>query len=599
MDHIGKHYKKLVVITGVLFFSILLIFSWIFYKERILSFDPAFFAFQMIDSHNYSIALGRWGAIFSEILPLAALRQNCSMETFLRLFSIAPIINYVIVFLIIVALKNYRAAIALMLALCLGFRHAFYYTTAELYFGIALSILLWAIVSPEKEYSSAIKKWIALFASLLLIYVMSYLHQLTVFAIIFILIAEFISNNRYKDTQLWILFGATIIWFYIRIFVLTSTEYESEKIPTPDVFIEQLPFIRYSPSGMHFKHFAKHEIWPLFITFFITWIYLFKMKKWLYFIFLPCFSVAFLILILITYYKGESPMMYENYYTVFGVFAGVSFAYVLYNNVKEKWRLLWILPLLAISLSGIHSAHASLTKRVDYLDRLVSYGRKQEKKKFLVSSQNFPWQYGWVDWAVPFETTLYSAIAGPDSVVTCYVESDMEEHNDLLNKENVFLGPKWAITWFESHHLQKEYFHFPSSGYMKLNSSQADSAFHESEFNKENILITPLKDVYYSDADSFIVAEIKIKNLSEKKLASIPSANNPVFLSYHVYDKEGNKLIADGKRTPLETDVIGECIQSIMVTLPKEKGKYIVEVDLVTENKRWWEINSRFDLVVR
>ncbi|MCE3277836.1 MAG: hypothetical protein K0S44_27 [Bacteroidetes bacterium] len=598
MGYIEKNYKKLVIITGCLFFSYFLFLSWIYYKERVLSFDPAFFAFQIIDTQNYSIALGRWGAIFSQILPLIALKSNCSMETFLRLFSIAPIINYIIVFLIIIALKNYRAAIALMLVLCLGFRHAFYYTTAELYFGLALSVLFWAIIAPEKEYDTAIKKWLALLFSIVLIYIMSYLHQLTVFAIVFILIWEFISGNKYKDVRLWMIFAAASIWFYIRIFVLTNTEYESEKIPSLSVFIEQLPFIRYSPSGMYFKHYAKYEIWPLFLVFFISWIYLFKMKKWLNVLFLPAFSIAFLVLILITYYKGESALMYENYYTVFGVFAGIAFMYVLYNNVSEKWRLLWIIPLLVISVHGIHNAHASFTKRVDYLDRLVSEGRKHEKKKFLVSSQNFPWQYGWVHWALPFETTLYSAIAGADSVVTCFVTPEIDKYDSLINKENVFLGPEWAVTWFESHHLKQNYFRFPSSGYAKLNTSQADSAFHESDFDKGNILIKPLQDTYYSDADSFIVAEIEITNLLYKTFASIPKGNNPVFLSYHI-EQGGKTVVFDGKRTPLEADLKGKIIQSIMVTLPEKKGDYTVEVDLVTENKRWWEIRSKFKLIVR
>jgi hypothetical protein len=416
---------------------------------------------------------------------------------------------------------------------------------------------------------------------------------------LFVIIAEFIGNKRFKDTHLWIVFAVTIIWFYIRIFVLTNTSYESEKIPTVSVFIEQLPFIRYSPSSIYFKYFAKHELWPLFLTFFVSWIYLAKMKKWLYFIFLPVYSIGFLILILITYYKGESALMYENYYTVFGVFAGVSFAYVLYNNVREKWRLIWVVPLLVISLCGIYSAHHSLTKRVDYIDRLVSFGRKQQKKKFLLSAQNFPWQYGWVNWSLPFETSLYSAIDHPDSVVTFFETTDMNKYDSLLNKENVFLGPDWAVTWFESHHLRKQYFHFPSTGYEKLNTFQTDTSFHDDVFNKTNILIKPQQDVYYSDADSFIVAEIGIKNLTEKKLASIPSGPNPTFLSYHVYDIEGNMVNRDGRRTPLEMDVIGNSIQSLMVTLPEKKGTYTIEVDLVSENKRWWEINSRFLLIVR
>jgi len=601
MNFLERNYKTIILFTGILFFSFLIYISWLFYKERVLCFDPAFFAFQIIDTKNFSIALGRWGAIFSQILPLWALKNGSSMETFLRLFSIAPIINYTIIFLIItLGLKNYRAALALLLALCLGFRHAFYYTTAELYLGIALSILLWAIIAPEKEYSSKIKKHIAFIASLPLIYIMSYSHQLTIFPIVFIFIAEFLANKRYKDAHLWTLLCVTIIWYYLRIFVFKSTEYEMEKIPSPDVFVKQLPFINNLSSTLYFKHFAKHYLWLLFLTFFISWLYLFKMKNWLYFIFLPAFSLFYLVIILITYYKGESVLMYQNYYTVFGVFAAVPFMYILYSNFKEKWRLFFVIPLLVLSLVGIYNAHNILTKRLEYIDHLVTYGRKQDNKKFLISVQNFQWQIGWVSWVLPFETALYSAIDGPDSVVTFFAADDVNKHDSLINRENVFLGPEWSLTWYGSQNLNRNYFHFPSSGYKKLNLSQADTLFHEETFNKNNVQIEPVEDKIYCDPDSFVYVPLRIINLSGARLASTPKGDKPIFLSYHVYDME-NKMIlpGEGVRTPLDVDLEKQYLQGLLVTLPKKKGNYVVAVDFVTENIRWWGINSKFILEVK
>jgi len=595
MEFITKNYKKIVFVTGGLFFSFLFILSWFFYKERALSFDPAFFSFEMVDTKSFSIALGRWGAVFSEILPLLALKMHCSMESFLRLFSVAPVINYIIVFLIILRLKNYRAALALMLALCVGFRHAFYYTTAELYLGIALSVLLWALISEENL--TVKKKNIRLLVSLVLMYVMSYLHQLTLFTIVFVLVTEIFGRGRYKDKHLWVLLGATVIWFMIRIFLLTSTAYEAGKIPTASVFIEQLPNLRYLPSTIYFKHFAPANLWTMFLLFLAAWYYLLRSKRWLYFLFLPAYSLGFLVLILITYYKGESPLMYENYYTVLGFFAVIAFVFASEGYFRKPKELVVITLLLIINCVGVLNAHDILTKRIDYIERLVSFGRKQEKKKFLIAEQNFPWQYAWVKWSLPFETALYSALKGPDSVVTFYVTNDMGQYDSLLNKTNVFLGPDWAITWFESHNLQKQYFHFPSTGYEKLSSWQSDTAFHEAEFNRNNILIKPLKEKYYSDTDSFIVAEVNIKNLLGKRFASIPAGAHPTYLSYHVY-KDGQKVIADGRRTPLETDLINEHTQGVIITLPGEKGDYTIELDLVTENKRWWGINSRVALSV-
>jgi hypothetical protein len=586
------------LLIGLLFFTFLFYISWVYFKEKMLCFDLAFFSFLMIDTNDFSFALGRWGSVFTQVIPLIALKNDCSLETFLRLYSISPVVIYFLIFVIIYLLKNYHALLVLLLSLSLGFRHAFYYTTAELYIGIAFTVLLWAVIAPEKEYLSSVKKNIALLFCLLLVYTMSYLHQLTLFTILFVLIFEFISFKKYKNTHLWILTLATIGWYFIRIFVFSATEYESGKIPTLSIFIEQIPNLRYLPSTIYFKYFAVYQLWPLFIILFTTWIYLIKTKQWLAAIFLPLYSIAYLILILITYHKGESPLMYENYYTVFGVFASISFVFVLQQQLNMKWQLIIVTLFLIVNLNGIYNSHHILTKRIEYISRLVDYGRKQENKKFLLNAKNFPWQIGWVSWGLPFETTLFSALDGPDSVVTFFITNDMNKYDSLIDKENIFLGPEFSVTWFGSQNLNKKYFHFPSTGYQKLNSAQTDSSFNESVFNHTNIQIIPLQKVYYSDADSFIVAPVLIRNLSEENLASTLSGQNPVSISYHIYNKEGVEIIHDGSGTPLDADVASSYVQGINITLPKEQGIYTVEVDFVSENKRWWNINSGFELFV-
>jgi hypothetical protein len=599
-DLIEKQYNKIILVIGLLFFTFLFAICWVFFKERMLSFDPSFFAFQMIDQKDFFFPLGRWGSVFIEALPLLALKNNCSLSTFLHIFSVSPILIYFIIFLITtIGLKNYRAGLALLISLCIAFRHAFYYTTAELYIGIALSILLWAIIAPTNEYQTTLKKRLAFLSSLLLIYVMSYLHQLTLFTIMFVLIAELIGNKRFKDKMLWSIIIVTVGWYLIRIFVFTHSEYENEKIPSLKIFLEQLPLLYDLPSTIYFQKFAPSQLWSLFLVYGICLAYLLKMKKWLYFLFLPLFSIAFLILILITYYKGESPLMYENYYTVFGVFAAVTLLFVLYANWNKKWILLFIVPLLIINLKGVYNGHYILTKKMNYLDNLVSYGRKQEKKKFLINNLNYPWQISWVSWSLPFETTIYSALKSPDSVVTVFLTNDMNKYDSLINVPNIFLGPDFAITEFASNKLYQNYFHFPSSGYQKLNTPQTDTTFNEALFNKTNVQLIPQKEVYYTDADSFLMLPIRIKNGTGKKIYSIPLGVNPTLLSYHIYDKQGNMIEQNGKRTNLYVDVLDDFTQQLNVRLPKQKGEYRVEVDILTELKRWWGINSSFTLVVR
>src|SRR5207249_4936463 len=100
----------------------------------------------------FDIELNRWGSVLSQALPLIFLKAGCSLQTFLRTYSVSFILIYYIIFLLItLVLKNERAGIALMLTLCLAFRHAFYYSTAELYQGMAWCVLIWALISKMKE----------------------------------------------------------------------------------------------------------------------------------------------------------------------------------------------------------------------------------------------------------------------------------------------------------------------------------------------------------------------------------------------------------------------------------------------------------------
>lgn len=133
----NNHYPLLTQFIGFLFFGTLFILAWVYYKERILSFDSSFYAFQIIQSKTYDIELGRWGDVLSQLLPVMALKNHCSLETFLRLYSISFIIIYYIIFLLCtLVFKNQKAGLALMLALCLGFRWVFYYAVTEIHMAV-------------------------------------------------------------------------------------------------------------------------------------------------------------------------------------------------------------------------------------------------------------------------------------------------------------------------------------------------------------------------------------------------------------------------------------------------------------------------------
>jgi hypothetical protein len=69
----------------------------------------------------------------------------------------------------------------------------------------------------------------------------------------------------------------------------------------------------------------------------------------------------------------------------------------------------------------------------------------------------------------------------------------------------------------------------------------------------------------------------------------------PVYFAYKIFDLHGNSIEPEGRRTPLEVDILPnkKYRQGVVIDLPNKRGEYIIEIDLLTENKRWWGYNKR------
>ncbi len=590
--------KKIIQIIGFIFFGILFFISWVYYKERMLSFDPAYFSYQIIQFRRFFIAIGRWGSVFSQVLPLSALAVHCSLKTFLRLYSVAFIINYYIIFLFItLVLKNYRAGFVLMLSLCLGFRFVFYYATAELYFGIALSVLLWAIVAPENPYSSIRKQWWATIISIPLIITISYCHQLTVFTILFAILYEMIYHRKWRDIHLLIPILFTLIWFFIRIEYLTTSEYEQEKILKLDNFINGLPIFFKLPGWIYFKTFFLHSLRTLCFTFLFCYLIAFMFGYWRLFFFMVVFPVGFLVLIIIMYAGGSNNLFFENYYPVFGFFGAIILLYFINEPFPKYIRYLIIAFLLFFNLKGIYNSHTIQTERVQYLDRLTNYGKRLPQKKYLLNIRNIPLNIVSLQGFISFETLEYSSLQSPDSALNFYWTDDMNKYDSILNQKNIFLGPDFCVAWFTTNNMNRKYFRLPSTGYLKVNTSQADTSFHESFFNNKNVRLEAVKETVHSNNYQFVIAPIRIINTSGKTIFSTPDGKHPVYLTYHIYNENGNILYWQNYMNNLEVDVKDEYTQGLLVYLPPKKGTYIIEADFYSEGLRYWNTTTRFKLV--
>ncbi|MCP4021048.1 MAG: hypothetical protein GY729_04335 [Desulfobacteraceae bacterium] len=164
------NYDRTLQIIGHVFFLILLLMGAVFFRERLLNFDSAFYSFSMLYYDDFYIAHDRYISYATQWIPLLALKLGCSLKTFLVLYSISLILlHYVIYNILVYGFKNTAAGIFLALSLVLAMRYKFYAGIAEVTASIGLLALFIGWVTKEKDQFPSLKKWQDSLIALLLI----------------------------------------------------------------------------------------------------------------------------------------------------------------------------------------------------------------------------------------------------------------------------------------------------------------------------------------------------------------------------------------------------------------------------------------------
>jgi hypothetical protein len=592
-------FRHFTALTGHIFFLVLFLFALVYYRERMLYYDPAFFSFQMIDSNNFSIAINRWGSALAELLPLWALYNQATLETFLQLFSVSFILLYYIFFLIIhYAFRETLLSWVLMLTLCLTFRLTFYYSTAELYQGLALTVVFWALL--KNILSNPTHALLKMISACLLIVFISFYHQLTAFTVFFVITFEMLLTRDGKNKKLLTLILFTIIWYLIRIKVLTFSAYENEKMISPTDFLDQIKNIRHLFSTIYIKQFIKDNFFIPLTAFAAATIIMSK-KNIPAAVFPAIYMSGFIILVCVTLYKGETNVMLENYISVVGLFLAATLVYA--SDIKKY--PLWVASLcilLAFSLSRIYDAKKPLTIRNSQLKNAIQYGRSFVERKFIVSDANYHENHFWYSWALPFETALLSSIDGPSHAVTFFrvfgtVPDTIEKH---LKEDNLFLGPDFSPFWFTTNNMNQDYISLPPSQYLNLSTRQDSITFNEASFSNKNFTITPVKKYFNAEPDIPSYVEVVLLNTNEEMLPSVPGNFSEVSLWWKLYSSGDKPVLIKEGPCKLDFDLYPwKKFTQLVPINPLPEGEYTIAFDMMTRGKRKWNIDSNCILEIR
>ena len=207
--------------------------------------------------------------------------------------------------------------------------------------------------------------------TILLIFISSYFHPLLVVVLVFSVLSIIIREKKYDNKKLWILFLGIIVFYTIKILLISNSGYESDQIPGAGIFLNYLPNLFSLPSYTYLKEFVLEEyMLPLLLVISSVLIGIYKKKYLLTFFFLGTI-LAYSLLTIISYYNGESPYMYQHRYIVYGFFIAIIVETFFKHMLYKHLLILVAIPTLIISLYQIYLYHDIPSKRLAYFENLI------------------------------------------------------------------------------------------------------------------------------------------------------------------------------------------------------------------------------------
>ncbi|MBS1583008.1 MAG: hypothetical protein JST66_12490 [Bacteroidetes bacterium] len=573
------------LVLGGLVMAALAAFAWRYYLERTACFDSAFFSWMLIDEHTPQSVLGRYGSWLPQLIPVWMVRSGAPLELVLRTYSLCFIGFHAIVLAVIAfALRDRRGAIALPITLVAGFHYMFYYGISELYQGLSLTVLLWALVRRYLEATGPRGRWAWGIAAGLVDVWASFYHQLLVLPLVFFLVHEGLAGARWKQRSFLLLSGVLVGWYVVRIAVMPVSDYEQARMPRAgDLWQYALRLGELGSTQHLLMVWTKFKSLLLLIA--LAGGALVLQRRWLQALWAVLFSAGFLVLTLITDRDGGSPTIYENYYPVLGLVWALVFADA-FLAPGMRWpgaRLAAWSVVLLLGLVQIQRGHHRISYKVAYMQRVTTFLRDHGIRKAYGDMANFPWTYALGHWPLGMETALVSGIDGPTKATSLFITADTAQVTGLLDDPNTFLAPSWAPTWFTVDHLDHAYFDLTGGHYERVNTDGAERVWPT--LGAEAITLAPPAAPVRLVHDRFTVVEVPITNRGPRTLPSRWSATVPLRLSCKVLRMDGS-LYQESQGSALELDLPPGSTypQGFLIERPSDAGTYRVRTELTAHD---------------
>jgi hypothetical protein len=397
---------KKVYIAGLFIYVALFILSVIYFRERTIFLDIAFHLFKLTTEHHFAIQNYRFGAAFTQIFPLTAIKLGIPLQGVMITYSGAFIIYYTTCYIICGSLlKNYRMAVVLLLFNLLLVTDTFFWIQSELPQGIAFMLVLFTFITTKaKTDKVSISVLLVLAAGTC---TMAFFHPLLIFCFAYVWLFVMDKSSSRLHLKLYIVMAV----FYVLMLGMKNLFF-------------QTPYDAYAMSGTSkladsFSNIFTPGIYTLFLQacirkyywipvgiVLITTLYVYR-KEWLKLGLFIGFTVGYIVLVNVVYSGSYAPAFYiENLYLPIAVFLAFPLVYDVFPLLDSKKLLVAGIIIIAVTaIFRITYIGRFYTKRLNWERKYLA---KHLDEKLIVNAALMPREILLQTWGSSYEFWLLS-----------------------------------------------------------------------------------------------------------------------------------------------------------------------------------------------
>ncbi len=433
----------------------LLVLAVVAWRERALFMDASFQAFHMLLEERLLIYHYRFCNALSQILPLAAIEAGLPLKAVLFGYSLNVWLLYFGLWLLLHrVLRHERLAWVWLLFLTLISLDSFYFIPPELFQGIGWMLLLWAWVARRPDMAG----WRFWLVALVLAATFTFAHSL-VPLVFFYCFGWFWLDRRGWRHRRMVALAALVLAVMVAHELWFTDWYDAMKKEEFWRHARQY-WPRYHELPANGRFLAKavkfYYLLPA-LALLMSAVYAWR-RCWLKLAWMWGFGLAFVLLLHI----GSPATAYRFYseanYMPLSVVVALPFVFdgwAAFRQMAQRPRWAWLWPhgtlallalMLAVRLNAIWHNHDHFVRRLDWMVETVRHARHAwQTNRVLVPKARAPMDLIVMEWSVPYESVLATALIHPDSAGEVFVRRDFERFRKWLEDER----QGWFLSEFD------------------------------------------------------------------------------------------------------------------------------------------------------